>query len=126
MAARPGSRRRVVFIGLAMLVVLIVISVVTRDDAEFDGPLDPRNPQPDGAQAVARVLDDHGVDVEIARGQDALLDQPVDAGTTVVVTNPSELGRSTLAELREHTRPPGTGGRGRRRGDRRAVRRGGG
>ncbi len=106
-AAQPGSRRRVVFIGLAMLVVLIVISVVTRDDADVDNPLDPRNPKPDGAQAVARVLDDHGVDVEIARGQDALLDQPVDAGTTVVVTNPSELGKSTLATLREHSRPAG-------------------
>lgn len=101
-----GSRRPLL-IGLAMLVVLVAISVLARDNADLDKPYDPRNPGRFGAQAVARVLDQHGVDVEIARGQAALLDKEIDADTTVVVTNPAELGESTLDELRDHARSAG-------------------
>ena len=106
-SAEPQSRRKPILIGLALLLVLIVISVVTRDDADIDSDFDPRNPKPSGDQAVARVLDQQGVDVDIARGQRALLDERVDADTTVVVTNPDQLGESTLAELREHARSAG-------------------
>jgi uncharacterized protein DUF4350 len=104
---RSEGWRRPVLIGLAVLVVLIAVSVLTHDDADVDTPFDPRNPTRSGAQAVAKVLDQHGVDVHIARGQAALLDQEIDSGTTVVVTNPSELGGSTLDRLREHARSAG-------------------
>jgi len=85
-----------------MLLALVVVSILMRDDAAFADPLDPRNPKRDGAQAVAKVLGQHGVEVRIARGQDALLDERVDDGTLVVVTNPGELGESTLDRLRDH------------------------
>jgi hypothetical protein len=92
---------------LVGLVVLVVLAVLTRDHAPYDGPLDPRNPKSSGAQAVARVLDDHGVQVTVARGQDALLDQRVDEHTAVVVSNPQALGPSTLGKLRSHASAAG-------------------
>ena len=84
-----GSRRPLL-IGLAVLAVLISVSVLTRDDADVEDPFDPRNPTASGDQAVARVLDQHGVDVVIARGQAALLAEQVDPETAVVVTNPDQ------------------------------------
>ena len=85
-----------------MLVLLVVLSVLTRSDARFDGALDPRNPGRDGSEALARVLDDQGVDVDIVRGEAALLETDTRAGTTVVVTNPGDLGLSTLERLQDH------------------------
>ena len=76
-----SSRRTSLLVALGILVALVAISVLTRDDASFPDPLDPRNPDHDGGQAVARVLEGHGVDVRIARGQAALLGEQVDAGT---------------------------------------------
>jgi Domain of unknown function (DUF4350) len=97
------SRNRTpLLITLGVLVVLVVVAWLQRDNAAFSGPLDPRNPKPNGAQAVARVLDDHGVDVRVVRSRAAYLDRSVDADTTVVVTNPQDLGRTSLAELRRH------------------------
>jgi hypothetical protein len=96
------SVRRLVLVGLAMLLVLVALSVLTQENARLDGALDPRNPGRDGAEALARVLDDHGVDVHVVRGEQALLGTDVDAGTTVVVTNPGELGRSTLRRMQRH------------------------
>ena len=101
-AALRGRRRTPWLIGAGMIAVLVVVSVLARDSARFDGPLDPRNPGRDGAQALARVLDAHGAPVTVARGQDQLLAAAVDATTTVVVTDPGELGPSTLRRLRAH------------------------
>jgi hypothetical protein len=106
--AAAGTRNRgVVGVVVLVLLVLLVLAVLTRDRAEFPGSLDPRNPKASGAQAVARVLADHGVTVTVVRGQDAMLGQPVDARTEVLVTNPAELGPSTLRRLRSHTRAAG-------------------
>ena len=55
-------------------------------------PLDPQNPDPDGAQAVARVLADEGVEVTIVRTADALHDADVGPGTTVLVTSHRQAG----------------------------------
>ncbi len=101
------GRRGPVLLGVALVLALVAISVLTRDQAAFGDPLDPRNPSRDGAQAVARVLDRHGVGVTVVRGEDALLDHPVDAETTVVITNPAALGRTTADRLRAHARSAG-------------------
>ncbi len=103
-----GTRKgRMVGLVVLVFLVLLVLALLTRDRAEFPGSLDPRNPKASGAQAVARVLADHGVAVTVVRGQDALLHHPVDARTEVVVTNPAELGPSTLRRLRSHARSAG-------------------
>jgi hypothetical protein len=91
-----------------MLLALVAISILTRDRATFPDPLDPRNPGRDGAQAVARVLARHGVEVEVVRGQAAFLHARVDGATTVAVTNPSQLGASTLGKLEDHAAEAGS------------------
>ena len=65
--------------------------------------MDPDNPGPSGARALARVLGDEGVDVQVARGADELEAIDVDGGTSVVVVLPEYLGTSTIERLREHT-----------------------
>jgi hypothetical protein len=67
-------------------------------------PLDPDNPGREGAQAVARVLSQQGLDVTVARGQDQLLgdlppDPAVDASTTVVVTAMDQLSAETARTM---------------------------
>jgi hypothetical protein len=67
--------------------------------------LDPNNPGPDGTQALARVLDDQGVDVTVARNAEALEEAiHVAADTTVVVTSTQLLGESTARHLLAQTR----------------------
>lgn len=91
-------------IGLAIVAALVVAVWTTRGNEEFPTPLDPRNPGPDGAQALAEVLGDEGVDVSIARSADAFEEESVDAGTTVLVTDTDSLSPRTLQRLREHAR----------------------
>jgi hypothetical protein len=92
--------------GLAVtlgLVVAVAVVVLFGGGARTGTPLDPDNPGPDGAQALARVLDDQGVDVTVARDADALEATGV-ADTTVVVTSTELLGESTTDRLLAHTR----------------------
>lgn len=95
-------RNRVaLLVAVAALAVLVLISWLGRDQAGVGGDLDPQNPKPGGARAVAQVLEDHGVPVDVVRGRAALGDARIDARTTVVVSNPVELGASTWDELDE-------------------------
>lgn len=91
-----------VLVGLAVALALVVAVWTTGGSETRPDPLDPRNPGPDGGQAVAKVLADEGVDVRIVRSADALEDTAVDASTTVVVTSTDYLALSTLGRLREH------------------------
>jgi hypothetical protein len=93
--------RTTVLIGagtLAALLVAVLLGTGNRTSASHD----PDNPGGTGAQAVARVLADQGVDVEVARSAAELEDAEVDAGTTVLVTSPDNLGRSTARRLLAH------------------------
>ena len=81
--------------------VLAVVAVIWSTDGgqENDARFDPNNPGPDGAQAVARVLEDEGVDVHVTRSAAAFDDQDITADTTVVVTSTEQLGKSTYDRL---------------------------
>lgn len=98
-ALRHRGRLAVV---LAIVLALVAAWWVTRDAEGYDGELDPRNPGPEGGQAIAKVLADQGVEVDIVRSAAALEDSRVDESTTVVVTSTSALSPSTLDRLREH------------------------
>ena len=87
-------------IAAVVVAVLLVVAVLTGTATTYDAELDPQNPGPDGAQAVARVLAAHGVEVTVVRRSAELADARVDAGTTVVVTSSDELGDSTARQLR--------------------------
>jgi len=95
-------RRSWWWIALGAVLAVVVTAWVSADQQAFPGRLDPRNPKPGGAQAVARVLEDQGVDVHIARGNQEFLATTVDGDTLVVVTSSGALGRSTAAALLEH------------------------
>lgn len=80
---------------LAALAVAVLLTGGPRTGADHD----PENPGARGGQALAQVLADEGVEVEIVRSADALEGQSLGADTTVVVTSPDNLGRSTADRL---------------------------
>ncbi|WP_395659555.1 DUF4350 domain-containing protein [Nocardioides sp.] len=96
-------RHRATVVVLAGLVVAVAVVALTGRGASTGARLDPDNPAPAGAQAVARVLADQGVDVTVVRDADGLDRAGVDADTTVVVTSSELLGRSTISRLRDDT-----------------------
>ena len=85
---------------LAALALVVLLGVGPRTVAD----LDPDNPGPNGAQAVARVLEDQGVEVTVARDAEALEATEVAADTTVVVTSTDQLGQTTTTRLLAHAR----------------------
>ena len=90
-------------IALGFLAAVIVV-VLVGGGPRTGTALDPDNPGPDGAQALARVLEDQGVDVTVARGAGALEATEVAADTTVVVTSTELLGETTTSRLLAHAR----------------------
>jgi len=107
-AATPRAgfvrRNRVWFlVGIALVLALALAVWASSGDQEYPAPLDPQNPDPDGAQALAQVLEDEGVDITIARSADDLHDASVDRETTVLVTGTDQLAPSTIRRLRRDT-----------------------
>lgn len=95
------NRALLLVCGVLLLAVVAVI-LLGGGPARSSAPLDPDNPGPDGAQAIARVLDDQGVEVTVARSAEELEDTVVDDETTVLVSDPSALGESTIERLLDH------------------------
>jgi hypothetical protein len=97
-----ARHRALVLIVLAGIVSVSLAAWLGRHHQAYAAPLDPRNPDGDGAQALAKVLDDQGVDVQIVRSADALDRTTADTATTIVVTSSGNLGHSTTARLLGH------------------------
>jgi len=95
--------RSTLVIGLA-LVFAVGLAIVLGVGTDTATPMDPDNPGPDGTRALARVLGDEGVDVEVARSAAELEAIDVDDRTSVVVVQPQLLGTSTIQRLQDHTR----------------------
>jgi Domain of unknown function (DUF4350) len=99
-----GTRRRLprwvsaLLWALLVLVVGTVLAVMSGGQPN-DRALDPENPQPDGARAVARVLDQRGVRVVVVRSQAELLRQDLDGATLVVPDSQQLSGRNGRAAL---------------------------
>jgi hypothetical protein len=93
---------------VASIVVALVVGSVwmALSNAAYRGvPLDPGNPGGEGGQALARVLDDHGVAVTVVRDQRALLDTPAPrTGTTVVVTGTDVLSAQNARTMLNRVR----------------------
>jgi len=96
------NRRTWSLIVLGAVLAVVVSAWVTSRNQPFPGRLDPQNPEPDGAQAVARVLADQGVGVDIARGRSSFDESHTGPDTVIVVTSASQLGRSTVTDLLDH------------------------
>lgn len=101
-AAAPARWRpnRWTFIVLAAVLLGVGVTVwAQRGSVPYPGDLDPRNPSTNGAQALAKVLADQGVDVRIARSADELDARPMGPDTTLVVTAPEALAPTTLRRM---------------------------
>lgn len=98
-----GRRRGPAILWSVVVALLIVVSVfVATRPTSNQIPFDPDNPGPAGGQAMARVLADHGVDVNPMRRLDDLLSADSDAQTTVVVTNPYRIGPEGVRKVLDH------------------------
>lgn len=91
--------------GLLLAVLILVVAGVTfaalRPGGQH-GPLDPRSADPDGSRALAELLEDRGVSVDIA----TTLDEATDAAgpdTTLLVTGPNTLTAHQQQRLRAAT-----------------------
>lgn len=93
------NRAFLLVVGLVAAGLVVLLLAGTRGAAPSD-PLEPENPAPEGARAVARVLADHGVQVTLARGESELLSAEVDQDTTLFVTSTDELSARTSRQLR--------------------------
>lgn len=111
-AGAHGRRRRrrrlaavlLAAVGLAALVLVLVVALLT---GTTTGALDPDSVAPTGSRALARVLADHGVRVDIARGVNALLAAGVDGDTTVVVTDTQFLDQLLMPHVEDATASAG-------------------
>ncbi len=99
---RARGSKGVLVMGVALAFALIAGIWVTQGSEKYPGAADPRNPGLNGAQALAKVLDHNGVDVEIVRSAADFDAATIDADTTVVVTGTEQLAPSTLRRLRTH------------------------
>lgn len=98
MTAWLRRNRSWVVIGLGTLAAVLVAAALTggpRTAADHD----PDNPGARGARAVAQVLQDEGVAVDVVRSAADLEDQSLDEDSLVVVTSPENLGTSTADRL---------------------------
>lgn len=95
--------RPLLAVALAFVIAVVLAYVATPKGGESYAPYDPESPDPDGTRALVRVLEDHGVEIEIVRSSKALDDTPIEADTTVFVTGTDALGEGTASRLRDRT-----------------------
>lgn len=97
--SRVGRLRRravwlvVVGIGVGALAALALATAQPPQD------LDPDSTGPGGGRALAEVLRHHGVEVQVVRSAQALVDAEPAPGTTVVMADPEYLGQDTASTL---------------------------
>ncbi|CAN5115919.1 DUF4350 domain-containing protein [soil metagenome] len=101
---RHGLRRAAFWIGIGLISLLVgLVSLLLAGDGDDGSPRSPDSPGPHGAQAVAEVLQDAGVELSIPSGF-AAAGSAVGAGsaTTLVVDDPNGfLDPARLASLAE-------------------------
>lgn len=100
-------KRPVLIVALAFVVAVVLAYLAAPKGGESYAPFDPESPDPDGSRALAQVLEQHGVDVEVVRSSKQLEDTEIGSDTTVFVTGTDALGENTATRLRERTADAG-------------------
>ncbi|MDQ3156463.1 MAG: DUF4350 domain-containing protein [Actinomycetota bacterium] len=101
--ATPWRQRHgATLIVVGAFLLAVIVSIMLGNGEGRSARYDPDNAGPDGARALARVLDDEGVDVSVARSADELDDTAIGADTLVVVTSTDDLGENTVDRLLAH------------------------
>ncbi|MFC8501863.1 DUF4350 domain-containing protein [Pedococcus sp. NPDC057267] len=104
---RRRARGRLLWAGavlVALALVALAVQVGLARSAHRGQELDPQNTGPEGARAVARVVDDKGTRVRVVRSEGALDGAEVDGRTTVVVTRTDALSAETARSMLDHAR----------------------
>ncbi len=97
-----GRWRKLALWGSLVVIVALVSALIAGLRGPSGLPLDPDNPEDGGLQAIARVLEQRGVSVEVVRDLDALRSTTVDGSTTVLVVGTAYLSTDSGAQLIEH------------------------
>ena len=105
---RDGIRSRrtaayVAVVGLGLLLVVLLALTGQRPTQ----PLDPQGPGPEGAMALAEVLREQGVEVDVVRSIGGLEDAAPDRSTTVLLGDPTNLGPGAAGRLGAAARAAG-------------------
>lgn len=105
----PATRRRRLrgpILWVALLIgTVVVLGLLTLAQPPPETAFDPDAASETGSRALARVLADQGVEVDVVRRIGALEDAEPGADTTVVVSAPNILGDNGLGRLLDATRP---------------------
>ena len=99
----PGRLRRALGWILVVALVLVVGAaglLLTAPSAAQRDSLDPERPGPGGMQALAQILRQQGVTVEVVRTR-AEAERLLDENTTLVMSDPYTLSDAAVAELTE-------------------------
>ncbi|HWC23395.1 MAG TPA: DUF4350 domain-containing protein [Flexivirga sp.] len=89
------TRGRVIITAVVVSLLALLIGAVLLTPRTSSEPLDPASAAPDGSRAVAQVLGQHGVDVQIAHRVREFDTSDVQ-GATLVLTRPQLLSPNTL------------------------------
>jgi hypothetical protein len=96
-------RRRLVW-ALVVLLGVGALAAIAMSTAAPDRLLEPDDRGPNGANVLVRVLEKHGVTVDVVRSIDELAAAGTVAGSTVVMANGEYLGTQAAATLADETR----------------------
>lgn len=99
-SARRGSARGWLLLGLGLLAGAGLLTWANLARAGSLEALHPENPREEGARALAQVLQQQGVEVDVVTGDAALRAADTGPDTLLVVTSTNELGTSTYPALR--------------------------
>ena len=103
---RTRVRRTTAYLGVVGLGLLLLVLLAVSAQRP-DQPLDPQSPGPEGGMALAEVLRDQGVRVDVVRSIGGLEDAGLDEATTVFVGDPENLGPGATERLGLATRDIG-------------------
>lgn len=103
---RTRVRRATAYLGVVGLGLLLLVLLAVSAQRP-DQPLDPQGPGPEGGMALAEVLRDQGVRVDVVRSIGGLEDADLDDATTVFVGDPENLGPGATERLGLATRDIG-------------------
>ena len=95
---RVRTRRAAAF-GLVVGLGIVLVVLLALSGQRPTQPLDPQGPGPEGAMALAEVLGDQGVEVEVVRSISALEAAAPDRSTTVLMSDPTTLGLGAAERL---------------------------
>ncbi|MFG6402012.1 DUF4350 domain-containing protein [Microbacterium sp. P04] len=105
-APTATRRRRRTLLGWLIVVAVLVAVALVGGLLAFGGwtqrdPLDPESAAPEGTRALARVLAEQGIDLQVVRGRDDALDAlgAGEAGVTLMLPDAAYLSDDAIVEL---------------------------